>query len=154
MKKAKTVVLWVLQVLLALLFLAAALPKLTSAVAMVERFQRWGYPDNFYLLVGSVEVLGAIALLIPRVTSYGAAALILVMIGASVTHLLNAEAPRVAFTGIVMILLALVAYARRPGSSRSNFWGASRTSRLHTGTWNGTSDRDGRRRARSRCRAA
>lgn len=114
MSKGKTIGLWVLQVLLAAQFLLAALPKLTSHPGMVERFTSWGYPDHFYLLVGGVELLGTIGLLIPRVAAYGASALMVIMIGASLTHLLNQEAPRVVYTGTLLILLALVAYVRRP----------------------------------------
>ena len=114
MSKAKTIALFVLQILLAGMFVMAALAKLGGAVAMVAMFRNYGYPDKFYLLVGAVELLGAIALLIPRLTAYGAAALAVIMVGASVTHLLSGEAPRVSFTGFLLILLVVVGYLRRP----------------------------------------
>ena len=118
MSKARMIGLWVLQILLAALFLLSALPKLTSNPGIVGRFRDWGYPDNFYLLVGGVELLGAVALLIPRIAAYGASALVLIMIGASLTHLLRAEYSRVIFTGALMVLLGLVALARRPAFLR------------------------------------
>ena len=118
MSKVKTVALWLLQIPLAGLFLLSAFPKLTSNPGIVGRFRDWGYPDNFYLLVGGVELLGAVTLLIPRVAAYGASALVVIMIGASLTHLLHAEYPRVVLTGTLMILLALVALARRPAFLR------------------------------------
>ena len=77
-------------------------------------FENYGYPDNFYLLVGAIELLGAISLLIPKVAGYGASALIVIMIGASLTHLVNDEVPQVLFTGTLMILLAVVGWVRRP----------------------------------------
>ncbi|MFQ5779042.1 MAG: DoxX family protein, partial [Terriglobia bacterium] len=114
MNKVKAAALWTLQILLAALFVMSALAKLTSNPEMVERFRQWGYPDNFYYLVGATELLGAIGLLIPRVAAYGASALMVIMVGASLTHLLHEETSRVAFTGVIFLLLAGVAYARRP----------------------------------------
>ena len=114
MGRGKTIALWILQILLAALFLLSALPKLTGNPGIIGRFRDWGYPDNFYLLVGGVELLGAVALLSPRVAAYGASALVIIMIGASFTHLLHAEYPRVFFTGTLLVFLVLLALARRP----------------------------------------
>ena len=118
MSKTKAIALWVLQIVLVFPFLAAGIPKLTSNAAWVARFRGYGYPEKFYLLVGVVESLGALALLIPRLAAYGAIVLIAVMIGATVTHLLHSEAPRALVTVALMVLLAIVAYARRPDSIR------------------------------------
>ena len=52
-------------------------------------FRTWGYPDGFYLVIGAVEVIGGIALLIPRVASYSAIMLAIVMIGAAATQILR-----------------------------------------------------------------
>ena len=114
MSKTKSIFLWVLQILLVALFLMASFPKLTSKPEAVERFRNYGYPDHFYLLIGALELLGAILLLIPKLAAYGASALVVNMIGASLTHLLNDEAPKVLVTGTLMILLAVIAYVRRP----------------------------------------
>ncbi len=114
MNRSKTILLWVLQVLLAALFLMSCMTKLTSHPGAVAMFENYGYPDNFYLLVGAIELLGAICLLIPKVAGYGASALIVIMIGASLTHLVNDEVPQVLFTGTLMILLAVVGWVRRP----------------------------------------
>ncbi len=74
----------------------------------------YGYPEKFYLLIGLVELLGAPALLVPRRAAYGATLLIAVMIGATVTHLLHSEASRALVAAVLMVLLGIVAYARRP----------------------------------------
>jgi uncharacterized membrane protein YphA (DoxX/SURF4 family) len=52
-------------------------------------FRTWGYPDGFYLVIGAVEVIGGIALLIPRLASYSAIMLAIVMIGAAATQVLR-----------------------------------------------------------------
>jgi uncharacterized membrane protein YphA (DoxX/SURF4 family) len=108
----KSVAVWVVQILLALLFALQGIIKLTSAPAWVARFKAWGYPDHFYLAVGLGELVGAILLLIPRLARFGALILMTVMIGAAATHLLHRE-PQVITTVILMALLGVVLYVRR-----------------------------------------
>jgi uncharacterized membrane protein YphA (DoxX/SURF4 family) len=116
--KTKAIVLWVLQILLVFPFLAAGIPKLAGNPAWVARFRAYAYPEKFLLLIGAVELLGALALLISRLAPYGATVLIAVMIGATVTHLLHSEARRALVTVALIVFLAVVGYARRPDSVR------------------------------------
>jgi uncharacterized membrane protein YphA (DoxX/SURF4 family) len=108
-----TIALWVATVLLAGQFLLAGSLKFVSPV-MAEHFAQWGYPDWFRVLIGVVEVGGAVALLLPRTAFYAACALGVVMVGAAGTHLLHGEVPVAAVPVVLLVLLALVAYARRP----------------------------------------
>src|SRR5580700_2545572 len=78
---------WVLQGLAAAAFLAAGGSKLASAPPMVEMFAKIGAGQWFRYLTGALEVIGAVGLLVPRTTFYGAALLAVVMAGAIVTHL-------------------------------------------------------------------
>src|ERR1700734_3870967 len=78
---------WALQGLAALAFLAAGGSKLAAAPAMVEIFAKLGAGQWFRYLTGTLEVIGAVALLLPRAAFYGAVLLTLVMVGAIVTHL-------------------------------------------------------------------
>ena len=119
MGRVSKILVWVLQVLLGALFLMSAVPKLMSNPGAVQMFQDFGYPDNFYLLIGVIEVVGAILLLIPVLAAYGASVLAVIMIGASVTHLVNDEMSRVLFTLILCGLLVAVGYLRRPAFLRS-----------------------------------
>ncbi len=114
MSRPKSIAIWVLQILLVFPFLAAGILKLLSNPAWIARFRAYGYPEKFYLLIGLVELLGALALLVPRLAAYGATVLIAVMIGATVTHLLHSEASRALVAAVLMVLLGIVAYARRP----------------------------------------
>ena len=54
---------WVLQVLLALVFLAAAGAKLASVPMMVQSFEEIGLGQGFRYVTAIVEIVGAIALL-------------------------------------------------------------------------------------------
>ena len=85
--KGRTVGLWVLRVLLAVAFLGAGGGKLTGAQAMIEVFQKIGIGQWFRIVTGLLEVTGSILLLIPRLTLYGVALLVVVLVGAVTAHL-------------------------------------------------------------------
>ena len=106
----------VLQTLLALLFAVQGVVKLTGSPNWIARFNRWGYPPKFYLVVGAAELAGAMLLLIPRLTKFGVGLLSVVMIGAAGTHLLHRE-PQVVTTLILLALLGTVFYLNRPLSA-------------------------------------
>lgn len=117
--KGKTILTWIAQVLLALLFVAAALGKLASNPQWVERFRDYGYTDTFRLLIGSLEVAGALGLLIPRTAGYAALGLLGIMVGASVTHLTHHEAAQLWRPIVFGVLLVVVVLIRRPWPLRS-----------------------------------
>ena len=108
---------WILQVLLALFFLLQAAMKLTSSPSWVVRFRNWGYPDHFYFLVGTLELTGAIALLVPQAVVGGAVVLLGVMLAAALTHVIHHE-PQVITTLVIGTLLSFVVYVRRARAAR------------------------------------
>ncbi len=110
--KVRNIALWVVQGLLAAFFLMQGIIKLTGSTEAVENFRRWGFPNNFHLLIGALETLGAIGLVIPRTVIYAALGLIGVMIGAAITHITHGEAAMLPMPIIPTILLAAVAYLR------------------------------------------
>ena len=118
--RVKSVVSWVVQILLAAFYVLAASSKLISGPQVIERFRHWGFPDKFYLVVGTLELLGAIGLLIPRLAGYAASGLIVLMIGAALTHLINGEGLQVLRPLIFIVLLAVVVYLRRPWASKQS----------------------------------
>jgi uncharacterized membrane protein YphA (DoxX/SURF4 family) len=113
MSRSRTIAVWTLQVLLAIFFVLQAWMKLGGSPAWIARFHRWGYPDHFYLVVGAVELLGGLALVVPPLTRIAAAGLTIIMVGATVTHLLHRE-PQVISTVVLIALLSIVVYSRRP----------------------------------------
>jgi uncharacterized membrane protein YphA (DoxX/SURF4 family) len=118
--RVKRVISWVVQILLATFYVLAASGKLMSRPQWIEMFKNWGFPDKFYLVVGGLEVLGAVGLLIPRLAGYAAAGLFVLMIGAATTHLINGEGLQVLRPLILIVFLALVAYLRRPWASKQS----------------------------------
>ena len=107
------VVAWVLQILVAIAFLAAGGAKLSGAQPMVDVFAKIGMGQWFRFVTGALEVGGAIGLLWPRTSFYAAIVLITVMVGAIAAHLTilggNPTPPIV-----LLVLSAAIAYLRRP----------------------------------------
>jgi hypothetical protein len=83
-----------------------------------RNFARWGYPDGFYLVIGALEAAGGVLLLVPRFTSYAAALLGVIMIGASLTHWLHGEMGRVTSPLMYVAALVIVGVARWRSSIR------------------------------------
>jgi uncharacterized membrane protein YphA (DoxX/SURF4 family) len=112
--KGKSILSWVLQILLALLFLLAALGKVTRNPQWIERFHGYGYSATFCVLIGALEAAGALGLLIPRLSRYAATGLFGIMLGALYTHLTHQQANQVWRPLVFMLLLAVVVVIRRP----------------------------------------
>jgi uncharacterized membrane protein YphA (DoxX/SURF4 family) len=104
---------WVLQGLAAAAFLAAGGSKLAAAPEIVEMFAKLGAGQWFRYLTGVLEVLGAVALLVPRTAFYGAVLLAVVMAGAIVTHLaVLGGSPIPAL--VLLVIVGTIAWLRRP----------------------------------------
>jgi len=110
-----TYALWIVQVLLALLFLFAGGTKLVippDVLASMGSPNQIALPGWFVRFIGVVEVLGALGLLLPGLlrikpwlTPLAAAGLVVIMLGATV---LNIMADGVA-AGVVPLLAGLLA---------------------------------------------
>ncbi len=85
-RRLRVWLLWTLQILAAVAFIASGLAKLAGAAPMVMLYDEIGLGQWFRHVTGIIELGGALALLIPRLAVCGAGLLICVMIGAVVTH--------------------------------------------------------------------
>jgi putative oxidoreductase len=101
---------WLLQLLLAAAMFGPGSQKFTSPTWQ-RMFRTWGFPDGFYIVIGAIEVVGGIGLLIPKVASYCAIVLSVVMLGASATQVLRGGRNGVGEV-VLATLLALVAWLR------------------------------------------
>jgi putative oxidoreductase len=107
-----TGVLWTLQILSAAMFLFAGGLKLAGAPAMVQLFGAIGVGQWFRYLTGTIEVVSAVLLLIPSLAAYAAAALVVTMIGAIVTHLfIVGGSPAIPI--VLLASTATIAWVRR-----------------------------------------
>jgi len=110
--------LWVLQVLLAVAFFAHGWLFLFPPADMVELMNASIAPA-FRLFLGVAEVLAAVGLTLPGLTrispwliSWAAAGLMVVMIGATVFHIMRGEVSSAIITAILLVMATFVAYMR------------------------------------------
>lgn len=115
------IALWLVQALLAVAFLAAGALKLVRSKDQLRPQMGWveNVPAGLVKLIGAIEVVGAAGLILPALlhiavvlTPLAATGLVIVMLGAIVTHLRRRE-----FTGLVAplilgVLAAIVAVLR------------------------------------------
>jgi len=106
------VALWLAQIALAGMFLFSGGLKLTGAPALVALFDAIGIGQWFRYLTGSIEVVSAVALLVPSWAAFGALLLIPTMVGAVFTHLFIVGGSAVPATVLLTGSLA-IAWARR-----------------------------------------
>ena len=114
-------VLWVLQVLLGLAFVAARFPKLIQPYAELAQQMAWvsDVPEGLVRFIGVAEVLGGLGLILPAatrilpwLTPVAAAGLALDMMLATLFHLVRGEVGVVVVPLLLGLLAALVAYGR------------------------------------------
>jgi uncharacterized membrane protein len=103
-----------LQVLIALFYaFASALPKLIAHPSAAESFDKIGWGSTGMYTIGALELAGAIALLVPVLQSVAAVALSALMVGAFVVQLTVFDGENAATPLILIVPLALIAWARR-----------------------------------------
>ena len=111
------IMLWVLQVLLALAFLAHGLLFLFPPAAMLELMKF--IPAAFRIFLGVAEVLAAVGLTLPGITRIqtwlipcAAAGVMIVMISATVFHIARGEISSAITTAVLLLVATFVAYMR------------------------------------------
>jgi uncharacterized membrane protein YphA (DoxX/SURF4 family) len=119
MNQSKTMhyVLWVLQCLLALLFLFAGVTKLGKGIEQMARQSHMSV--TFLRFIGVCETLGGLGLVLPGMlrirqglTPLAAAGLFIIMAGAVITTLQMGAARDAVIPLVTGILLAFIAYGR------------------------------------------
>ena len=112
------IVLWILQLLLAAAFLAHGLlllaPPPEIAAKMNAELPRW-----FWLFLGVAEVLAAVGLTLPGLTriapslvSWAAVGIMIVMVSATVWHVVRSEISSALITLVLLAMATFVAYMR------------------------------------------
>lgn len=102
------------QVLIALFYgIASALPKLIGNQYAVDAFDKIGWGSAGMYTIGALELAGGVALLIPVLQSVAAVALSALMVGAFVVQMTVFGGENAATPLILIVPLALIAWARR-----------------------------------------
>jgi len=115
------IVLWIVQILLALVFAMAGIVKVTRPFEKLAENMKWAKDvgPRGVRLVGVLEILGAIALILPAVTGIlpwltpiAAIGLVLTMIGAMITHGRRGEFPNMSLNLVLLLLAVFIVYGR------------------------------------------
>jgi uncharacterized membrane protein YphA (DoxX/SURF4 family) len=115
------IVLWILQIVLAAVFLMAGVMKVRQPREKLATNMGWidGFEDGHIKLIGTLEILGALGLFLPAVTGIlpiltplAALGLALTMVGAIITHLRRHEYPNLIVNIILLLMALFVAYGR------------------------------------------
>ena len=111
------ILLWVLQVLLAMLFMFSGVMKFVIPVEVMTK--QIALPGLFLHFIGVCEILGGIGLVLPGIlrirtglTPLAAAALVVIMIGATAVNMKTGQRGAALTTVVIGLLLVFVAYTR------------------------------------------
>lgn len=112
------ILLWVLQVLLAVVFIAHGLLLLMPPPDIAAQMLM-SLPRSFWVFLGVAEVAAAMGLTLPGLTrvmpwlvSWAAAGIMIVMISAIGYHIVRGEISSAAVTFVLLIMATFVAYMR------------------------------------------
>jgi len=112
------ILLWVLQMVLALAFFAHGCLFLFPPAAFVDQMNA-ALPRWFQLFLGAAEVLAAVGLTLPGLTriqpwlvSCAAAGIMIVMICATIFHLMRGEVSSAITTIVLLAVATFIAYMR------------------------------------------
>ena len=114
------VVLWVLQVIMGLLFLAAGGAKVSRPKQVLEPQMPWveDFSDGAVRAIGWLEIVGAIGLIVPALTGFpiliplAAIGLGLTQLGAIVVHARRGEWANIAVNVGIILLVAVIIWGR------------------------------------------
>lgn len=112
--KTKTILLWVGRILMAALFIMSGTQKLMGSPMMITNFAKYGLGDWFRYFTGTCEIVGALLLLWPKTSFYGALLLLCVLIGAFVAQLTVLHGDVIHVLVFAAVVGAL-AWFQRPG---------------------------------------
>jgi putative oxidoreductase len=113
--------LWVVQGLLAAMFLMAGANKLFQSIPELSKMLPWvtQVPDGLVRFIGFSELLGGIGSLLPTIlrikpilTSYAAIGLAVVMLLASIFHISKGEMSVIGMNFVFMAMALFVAWGR------------------------------------------
>ena len=113
-----TIVLWIVQGLLALAFLLAGVMKTFMPLERLKKNMAWvgNAPAGLVRFIGIVEILGALGLVLPKLTNIlpqltiaAAIGLILVIVSAVVFHATRKEYSNIGANIVLLLLAAFIA---------------------------------------------
>lgn len=120
-EKKWNIVIWIIQIILASIFILAGFMKATQPIDVLGKNMSWVYdfPAFIVRFVGIAELLGGIALILPALlriqpwlTPMASLGLLLIMVFAAVYHLYKGEYSAILINLILAGMASLVAWGR------------------------------------------
>ena len=103
-----------LKIGLAIAFIIVGGAKLFRAKPLDDQFKEFGLPGYFILIIGALEVAGAIGIMIPSLSLLAAIGLVLILVGAITNHI-KAKHPMKSFgpaivlgSGLIVLITLLI----------------------------------------------
>jgi len=116
--RAANVTLWVLQVVLAVVYLLAAAGKFTAGPEAIAMYEAMGVGVTGMYVIAVLEVAAAIAMFVPRLTGLAALGLVALMIGAVILTIGIGAGGFALVPAVPGVLAAVVAWGRRDSLRR------------------------------------
>ena len=119
--KALHITLWVLQTLLAAMFLMSGLMKVSQPIEKLSQMLPWAsqMPELIVRFIGAAEVLGSVGLILPsmlriqpKLTPTAAVGLAVVMIFAIAFHISRGETGVIGMNFVLLAIAAFIAWGR------------------------------------------
>ncbi|HEX3321990.1 MAG TPA: DoxX family protein [Terriglobales bacterium] len=121
-RKAANITLWIVQGVLAALFVSTGAMKMFTPLAVLE--QQAHMPGLFLRFIATCELLGALGLVLPGIfrartylTPLAASGLVIIMIGATIATVAAVSAAMATLPFVVGVLSGVVVYGRREFAS-------------------------------------
>ncbi len=113
--KVKTIMLWVLQMLVATILFWTAWSKLSSQPNSIHIFTQLGMEPEGRFIIGVIEFTAAVALLSKRLAAGGALLALGTMIGAMIAHIsiLGFDVPHMILWSTVFVCALIITIIRR-----------------------------------------
>lgn len=120
-----SILLWIIQVLLAAAFGLFGFVKISQPIEALGSMMPWAtaVPALLVRLIGIAELAGALGMILPgltkiqpRLTAYAGVGLSLVMILAAAFHATRGEFGNIGMNAVMLVLTAFVAWGRWPRS--------------------------------------
>lgn len=115
------IVLWIVQILLALAFGFFGFSKVSQPIEAMAAMMPWvtAVPEWVVRFAGAAEIAGALGLILPRLTkiqpkltAWAGVGLAVVMVLAAILHITRGEFGNLPINAVLFVLSAFVAYGR------------------------------------------
>ena len=119
--KTLHITLWIVQVLLAAMFLMAGFMKLTQPIDTLSQSLPWAaqVPEALVRFIGLAELLGAVGLILPsllrikpQLTAWAAIGIVVIMLLATLFHIVRGETEVIGMNIFIALLAGYIAWGR------------------------------------------